>query len=76
MIFAASAFHVFHRYLGIAAMFGIDAIWILPYPFNINNHVNILPFAFCISVIPFALIEKNLIAIAGRTTEHIDFHSM
>merc|ERR1719507_1210602 len=30
-IFAASAIYMFHRYLGLASIFGIDTVWILPF---------------------------------------------
>ena len=58
MMLAASTIFMFHRYLGLATMFGIDTVWMLP--FDIKNRANVLMAAFGIAVIPLGLLEKNL----------------
>ena len=58
MMLTASAIFMFHRYLGLATMFGINTVWILP--FNIKNRANVSLVTFCAAVIPFGLLERKL----------------
>ena len=58
MMLTASAIYMFHRYLGLATMFGINTVWILP--FNIKNRANVSLLAFCAAVIPFGFLERKL----------------
>ena len=50
---------MFHRYLGLASIFGIDTVWILP--FDIHDRRGYLSMAaFGVAVIPLGLLIRKI----------------
>ena len=58
MILVACSILMFHRYLGLATMFGIDSVWMLP--FDIKNRANVSIAVFGVAVVPLGILENHM----------------
>ena len=58
MVLAASTISMFHRHLGIATMFGIDTIGILPFDIKSRGYLSYA--AFLIAAVPFGVLLKRM----------------